>query len=227
MGTTLAYDATHEFISFLPQGQAVGYCTGSLDVQWTVVDAISHPGWVQIDQSPDNTLLDERADVLDYENGAATIDDIASWAVAAYANWVKGSRPGQRQPLVYCSWDNRTAVCNALVAGGITSGVGLYVASWGIGQAAAEALINSASGPYPILGVQYDNGAFFDLDVFSTEWLNNVSKGSVMSAVEVTTLPPGWWEPPLAMLGKGADGNMYLVTLKTDGKTWSTPVKVA
>lgn len=42
--------------------------------------------------------------------------------------------------------------------------------------------------------------------------------------VIVTTAPPGDWESPVIVLGKGADGNIYITTTD-DGKTWTAPVK--
>jgi hypothetical protein len=226
MGVTLAHDLTHENIGSAPSGQLAGYCTGSSAVQWTVKDGLAHPGWIQIDQSPDNTLLDERADVIDYEYGAATLADLAPWYKAAMANFKAANRPGQREPLIYCSWSDRTAVCNALIAGGVPK-AGLWIAWWDIGQAAATQMVTSASGPFPIRGVQYANHSAYDDDVFDTAWLNNVSgKVGPTVSVQVTTLPPGWWEPPILLIGRGSDGNLYITTLKADGRTWEPPLKL-
>jgi hypothetical protein len=226
MATTLAHDLTHQNIGSAPPGQLAGYCTGSADIQWTVKDGLAHPGWIQIDQSPVNTELDERADVLDYEYSAATLADLAPWYKAANQNFKAGTRPGQREPLIYCSWSSRHDVVNALIAGGVTQ-AGLWVAYWDIGRVAAEQMILTTSGPFPIRGVQYANSGAYDLDVFDTAWVNNVSrKAAPTVSVQVTTLPPGWWEPPIMVIGKGSDGNLYATTLKADGKTWLPPVKL-
>ena len=40
----------------------------------------------------------------------------------------------------------------------------------------------------------------------------------------ITTAPPGDWEPPVLVVGKGIDGNLY-ETKTADGKTWTVPVK--
>lgn len=226
MATVLAHDITHENIGSAPAGQLAGYSTGIPEIQWTVADAYSHPGWIQIDQSPYLNEIDERADVLDYEASAATLADLAPWYKAASLNFRNGTRPGQREPLIYFSWGNRTNVANALIAGGVTS-AGWWIANWGMGQQAAESMVANTSGPFPIRGVQYANGPSFDYDVFDTAWLNNVSKGPVsVASVQVTTLPPGWWEAPIILIGKGSDGNLYETTLKADGKTWTAPIKV-
>lgn len=222
----LAHDVTHENIASAPSGQLAGYSTGSPNVQWTVKDGLAHPGWIQIDQSPVNTDVDERADVLDYEYSAATLADLAPWYKAASLNFKNATRPGQREPLIYCSWSNRTEVANALIAGGVTY-AGLWIAYWDIGLLAAQQLVLTASGPFPIRGVQYANHPYWDDDVFDSAWVNNVSgKAAPIVSVQVTTLPPGWWEPPLLVIGKGSDGNIYITTLKADGKTWEPPLKL-
>ena len=42
--------------------------------------------------------------------------------------------------------------------------------------------------------------------------------------VIIATAPPGDWEPPVLVVGKGIDGNLY-ETKTADGKTWTVPVK--
>lgn len=173
MSIVLAHDATHGNAGRLPGGQAAGYTTGSPDIRWTDADWAAHPGAVRIDQ--DFAASDPSADVLDVENGAATFADCAPWAKKAKADFAAVARPGQRQPAIYFSASNVHLVANALVSGGVTSGVGFWVASWGIGEAAAMEMVASASGPFPIIGVQYSNGSFYDYDVFDSGWLDKVS----------------------------------------------------
>src|SRR5260370_22686352 len=108
IATVPVYDATHANIFHLPHGQAAGYSTGSGGVPWTRGDWVAHPGAVQIDQSPVNTSLDELADVLDVETGAATVADVPGWAEAAAANFFTGARPGQRHPAIYLNLSNLT-----------------------------------------------------------------------------------------------------------------------
>ena len=43
--------------------------------------------------------------------------------------------------------------------------------------------------------------------------------------VTITTPPPGDWEGPVIVLGKGADGNLYETKTSDGGKTWTVPVK--
>lgn len=173
MSIVVAHDATHEFINHLPGGQAAGYTTGSPSIRWTNADWAAHPGAVRIDQ--DFSASDPSADVLDVENGAATFSDCPRWAKQAMADFIADVRHGQRTPAIYCSASSVTSVANALVNGGVKSGVGLWVASWGIGEAAALSMLASAGGPFPVIGVQYNNGEFFDYDLFSGAWLNDVS----------------------------------------------------
>jgi hypothetical protein len=116
--------------------------------------------------------------VLDVERGAATNADCPVWAKRAMADFAAAVRPGQREPAIYTSASNVTPVVNALIAGGVTKGVGLYVANWGIGEPAAMQEIANASGPFPIVAVQYMNGPLFDYDLFSGDWLGKVSHAS-------------------------------------------------
>ena len=167
------HDAIHLNIGRLPGGQAAGYTTGSAGIRWTNDDFNDRPGTVRIDQ--DFAASDPSADVLDVENGAATFADCPVWAKKAKADYAAAVRPGQREPAIYFSLSNVHNVVNALVGGGVTSGVGLFPADWGIGMGTANEMIAGAGGPFPIVAVQYNNGAFYDFDLFSNDWLTNVS----------------------------------------------------
>jgi type IV secretory pathway TrbD component len=180
IGVTLGYDATHANIGSLPKnGQKAGYVTGSAGIEWTAADFTAHPSAIRIDQSPLPGIWDSTADVDDYENGAVNLSELAGRAVARMASFVDAVRPGQREPAIYMSASNVTAVVNALLAGGIKSGVGLWIAHFGITEASAVAAVQSAAGPFPIIAFQYQNGPTFDFDVFSDHWVNNVSKKAV------------------------------------------------
>jgi hypothetical protein len=168
------YDATHDNISHLPRGQAAGYSTGTGGVPWTAHDWAAHPGAVRIDQDP--AASDPTADILDVENGAATLADCAPWAQRALAEFRSAARPGQRSPAIYMSQSNVTPVVNSLIAGGVTSGIGLWMANWGLTRAAAAAEVKAASGPFPIVGIQYNDAGLYDESVFSSAWLQNVSR---------------------------------------------------
>jgi hypothetical protein len=173
IATVPVYDATHGGISHLPAGQAAGYTTGSGVVPWTAADWAAHPGAVRICQDP--AASDVTADVLDVEAGAAAIGTVARWAEAAAANYATGKRPGQRSPAIYMSLASVTPVVNALVAGGIASGPGLWVANWNLTEAEAAVLVAHSGGPFPVIGVQYGNRGSYDVSVFSGPWLSAVS----------------------------------------------------
>jgi hypothetical protein len=196
-GYTVVHDAIAANISSLPAGQAAGYCTGSGVVPWTAADWASHPGAVRIDQSPVNTALDETADILDVEYGAATFADAGGWALAARGNFATAARPGQRAPAIYASLSNVTAVANALAAAKLTD-VGLFVANWNLTQPEAGALLAVAGGPYPIIGVQFQNNGLYDTSVFSPAWLAAVS-GKDPAPVPTVT---GWsYSAPAGLIG--------------------------
>lgn len=225
VSTVQGFDATHDNIGSLPKGQAAGYVTGSGGIMWTAGDWAAHPNAVRIDQSPVLSGTDETADVLDYENGAATISDIAPWAKAALVNYHNAVRPGQRVPAVYCSRSNLTAVANALVAGKLT-GVGLWVADWTGNEAIAAAQVASGSGPYPVIGVQYENAGDYDKNVFSVPWLTTVSVHPAAPAAHADE-PPGQWNDPSAwswlecvLIGKGLDGQLHVFSFDPANGTW-------
>jgi hypothetical protein len=169
----VGYDATHENIAHLPKGaQAAGYSTGSAIIRWTPADWAAHPGAIRIDQDP--AASDPTADVLDVENGAATVTDCPGWVIRATRGFHSAARPGQRWPAIYVNGSNIHPVANALAAAKLT-GVGLWLASWGTAEAQAIAEVNSAGGPYPLIGIQFASGGFYDTDVWSAEWLAQVS----------------------------------------------------
>ena len=172
MGVVTAHDCIHANISHLPPGQAAGYTTGSAAIQWTAGDWKAHPGAVRICQDSGS---DHTADVLDVESGAATNGDAVAWVPKARAAFDAVARPGQRRCAIYTSQSNVTALVNALVGHGIGSSVRLWVANWNLtgGEAAAE--VKASSGPFPVIGVQYNSLQFYDSDVFDTGWLADVS----------------------------------------------------
>jgi hypothetical protein len=192
MSFTFAFDAIAADYGYLPAGyQVAGYDTGGPGYAWTQAMWAAHPGAVHVDQATDTVVLEAIAadefmfsvaghvtsDVLDVESGAVAVGSplIPVWVRAAQASWNAASRPGQRTPALYCSADNVTANVNALIAGGVTGGVGLWIASWGIGTAAAVAELLASAGPFPVIGIQFSGGADIDSDVFSADWLANVS----------------------------------------------------
>jgi hypothetical protein len=173
IATVTVCDAIHANVSHLPKGPAAGYSTGTGIVPWTAADWKNHPGAVRICQNP--AASDTTADILDVEAGAATIGRCAPWAVAAVASYATGKRPGQRLPAIYMSLSAVTPVVNALIAGGITEGPGLWIANWNLTAAEAAALIHASGGPFPVIGVQYRNAGTYDVSVFSKPWLDQVS----------------------------------------------------
>jgi peptidoglycan hydrolase-like protein with peptidoglycan-binding domain len=167
----LVFDATHDNIGALPKGvQVAGYTTGTgTHIRWTAADFAAHPGAVRIDQDP--LASDATADVLDIEAGAATPASAPGWVRRALASRTSNARPGQRPPAVYMSQSLVTEVVNALTADGIGSGVGLWIAHFGLTQAQATQMVLDAGGPFPVIGVQFRNTPALDVSVFSSDWL--------------------------------------------------------
>jgi len=204
----LVFDATHDNIGALPEGaQVAGYTTGTgTHIRWTAADFAAHPGAVRIDQDP--AASDPTADILDIEAGAATPASAPGWVRRALASRASQARPGQRSPAVYMSQSGVTEVVNALVAGGISSGVGLWIAHFGLTQAQATAMVLNASGPFPVIGVQFRNAPAFDVSVFSSDWLATGGQPSV----------PAWETammnvlPTLQQGARGQPAQVFFVT---------------
>jgi hypothetical protein len=215
------WDATSEYLSQAPStGQAAGYITGSAGIVWTAAQRAEYPGFVQIDQSPDITASDQLADVFDYESEAVTLVDLPTLVANAQAGYYAGTRPGQRWPAVYCDQSNLTPVANALEAAGLTN-VPIWLAYYGLTQAQAMSLIQEASGPYPIIGVQYNDAGAYDQDEFSQDWLNTVSA--------TPTVPPGQWNNPdewtwaqVMIVGVGLNGTLYSFSYDVNTGEWSS-----
>lgn len=189
MSFTLAFDVTAANIRFAPKGvQLAGYDTGPIgDIAWLASSWQANPGAIHIAQSP---LLsaDEGpfSDILDVETGAATMADVGPWSIAMLAAFREGKRPGQRTPVVYMSASNVSAVVNELVRAGIKSGIGLWVANWNLSEAQAIADVLNAAGPFPVIGVQFKMDGPYDSDIFSTAWVQTVSK----APAPVPPVPP-------------------------------------
>lgn len=151
-----------------------GYDTGSGGVPWTPAQFAAHPHAVHFDQSPLNTPADETSDVIDLEQAAATLADLKDWVPAAWSSWHTAKRPGQRTPTAYTYRSNITPAVNALVSFGIRNSVNLFL-SQPMSRADAANLVITASGPFPIIGVQYEFHADYDISVVSSTWLDDVS----------------------------------------------------
>lgn len=192
--TVPVYDAPGFGVASLPHGQAAGYTTGSGGIAWTAGDWAAHPGAIRIDQ--DASAVDPTADILDVESGAATFGDCPGWFERAWADFKSGKRPGQRSPAIYADLSNLPLVVDALIAGGVTSGCGLWVADWNLNAASAAALVTFAGpatglNPFPVVGVQYGSRGSYDVNMFSETWLNTVSGDPPPPPP-----PPGSWTYP-------------------------------
>lgn len=231
-GIDVVYDATHANIGHLPpHASYAGYVTGSGSVPWTAADFQRFPDAIRIDQTPASTQWDSKADVDDYERGTVTLNELAPRAKERLASFHSGARPGQRTPLVYASASNITDVANALVKGGVTSGVGLWVANWNLTQATSIGEVIAGSGPFPIVGVQFHNAGLFDISVFSIAWLTNRSgaiKPPPPPPPVKALVPPGQWLNAHAwtwasatVAGMGLDGRQHAFAYDPKTGKWA------
>lgn len=214
-------DATGSNYSHLPKGLLyAGYTTGWGGIAWNEVQFAAHPDAIRVCQAAGAT--DTTADILDVEAGAATFLDCAPWAQAALANFRKGTRPGQRSPAIYCSQSNVTNVANALTAGNVT-GIGLWIANWSLTREQATTELAKSGGPFPVIGYQYEDAGFYDLDVWLASWTGNVSKKGV-----TMDSPPGQWNDPetwtwkeVSVIGVGLDGNLHVFSFDPQIGKWA------
>lgn len=226
MGIVAAVDVTSANYDHAPAGiLKCLYVTGSPDIVSTTAQRAANPDALLIDQTPVGGVWDATADVDDYENGAVSLSELPVRAKARMIAFKMGTRPGQREPAVYASQSNITPVVNELIAGGVTSGVGLWVANWSFTEAEAVADVMTASGPFPIIGFQYNNAGPYDQNVFDSGWLNNRS-GKIAPSGGVP-VPPGQWLDSKAfswkdvvITGIGADDKLHTWVLEVSANVW-------
>ena len=211
-GFVVCYDAIRTNIPSLPRGaqQYAGYSTGSGVVPWTDEDFAQHATalgpCLRIDQDP--AASDPTADILDVEAGAATFTDCPWWAKRALADYKTARRPGQRSPAIYVSAANVSAVVNSLITGGITSGVGLVVANWSLTEAQALADVLAASGPFPVIGIQFTDAGPYDVSVFRADWLADQSGKPAPAPPKPAPSPvPAWQETIMNKLPVLSEGD--------------------
>jgi hypothetical protein len=205
-------DATGANAGHLPRGLGIAalYVTGQGDVPATPAELAAYPDALRIAQWP-VLGVDEaaHADILDFEDQAATAADIAPWAVNAAQQYADAVRPGQRFPAVYASLSRMDEATSALAAGGAPSATGLVVADWTGNRGQAISMLGTKLGGYFVVGVQYANMGAFDVDVFDAQWVN------ARSARPAVQPPPGQWHDPAAwtwqeatIVGVGLNGKL-------------------
>ena len=185
--TTTGYDAVGANAGTMPAGQHAGYVTGSGYVPWTTAQYTADPGAVRICQDAAATVA--TADVLDVESGAATAQDCPGWVTRARATFARGTRPGQRRPMIYCSDSMLQPVINELSAAGIGN-VPFWMARPGTPLAKAQAQVVTATGSYPCGGVQYAWSTTYDSNVWNSAWLADQSGTPLVSTVSVGNSGP-------------------------------------
>lgn len=168
------YDITASNYSHRPgTGQICLYTTGGTGIQATQEMLDENPDAVRIAQHPGDTT----ADVYDVERDAITLAELPGLIRQALINWRTGIRVGQRTPLVYASESLMPSVRETLNRASLGNfGVGLFTAHWGFSVTAATARIQSGRGDYPEHAFQYENDPYYDLDLFSVDWLESARK---------------------------------------------------
>lgn len=206
-----------------PDFQVAGYTTGH-GIAWTTAQFAKHtkphPA-VRIDQDPNAS--DPTADILDVENGAATVADIPVWLTLARASFKAGTRPGQRWPAIYCSLNTLDSAIHELNTHGFTDCPFAIPELTNRGDAINK--VSSATGPFPRIWQQFKFGNTFDSGIMSVSWLTNVS--NTVSTV-TPQVPPGQWNDPNAwtwkdaeIIGIGLDGRLHSFTFDPNTGQWT------
>jgi hypothetical protein len=225
------FDTTTVNVPSLPVNQqAAGYTTGSADIKWTPAQFAAHTtpfSAVRIDQ--DSGASDPTADILDVENGAATVVEIPHWLTLARESFNNGHRLGQRWPGIYCNLGTLDSAINVCILNGL-SNVPFAIADL-TNRADAAAKVSAATGPFPRVWQQYQFGTQFDSGMVSVDWLKKVS--TVMPPAPTIQSPPGQWNDPkswswqcVVITGLGMNGEVYQFTFNPKTGNWTGPVKL-
>jgi hypothetical protein len=122
------------------------YVTGSGGVPWTDAELTRFGARaVTINQLPQDPG-DVAAMVCDSESGAATIADTVGWA--------QDRQSAGHRPAVYVQESNLTALIDALITGDVKT-ADIWLANWNLSEAEATIEVENATGPFPIMAVQF------------------------------------------------------------------------
>jgi hypothetical protein len=175
LATVEGYDVTSKNYTHRPIiGQPAFYVTGTPDVMSTPLMRSSYPGAILINQS--STDQNVIADMYDVETGALTPAQVPALIKSARVERLSGN--GRRNPGVYVNQSNMTTVVNELVAASLTN-VPLWLADYSLTVEEAITLLQGSSGPYPIVGYQYNDAGAYDQDVWLESWVNATSMTGV------------------------------------------------
>ena len=204
--------------SQIPADAAVvaGYTGGSWPTYASLATRFPHARRVSI-----AVTASADADFLDIENGDATVGSAAGWYARQRARGV--TRPG-----FYASASTMAAsLIPAYQAAGISRrSLRLWSAHYGspLGPHICGP-VTCGLVPVTMDATQLTDvalGRNLDASLLAASFFG--TSPPLEPHMEITKPPPGNWEGPVIVLGKGADGNLW-ETKTADGKTWTTPVK--
>jgi hypothetical protein len=150
-------DTIHLNVSSIPLRcpKVAGYVTGTPEIIWTQGDWNRFRG-AKITVNQQNNSDPLLGNVLDIEPGAWTIPAAAEACITRKAHgrecnlYLSQGEITASDP----SGENITALVNALLSKGI-KGANLCVANYNLSESQAAAMVSAASGPFPIVWVQW------------------------------------------------------------------------
>lgn len=184
-----------------------GYVTGSDNILWPKAQFARFGGkpMARINQSANPQA--NVGNVLDVENGAATIAEAAKWAKAT---------PG---PSIYINQSQVDELTAALKAAGIVT-CSLWLADWNLSQDEAVAKLKTRINGYPIQAVQFASPSSNPGTV-----LPGTSLTLKAANVDLSVAVPGWLVPPAPPVTAPAPlppaEIVITFTSRDGGKTWA------
>lgn len=155
MSVLTAVDTIHTYVANIPSDdrdiqQVNGYITqmtADSDIAWSDADWQRFPQYIKkrIAQLPVDDPMS--ADIIDSENGAATIP--------ATVAWIKAKHARKQIAVVYVSADHVKQLYQAVAAAGELDQTYLWLADWNLDEVQAAALLDTRYEGIPVLMVQW------------------------------------------------------------------------
>lgn len=212
--TTIGMDTIRTSAHNIPRNApcVIGYDTGSDTVPWSQTEWDMFPNSIKLHITQLNGVNDLDSDIIDIEDLAATIPEAVQWC--------KDRKARGKIATCYCSGSNVTPLVNALIAGGINNGVYLGVAHPGMSLQDAQAILDSAGGPFPIAYVQY---AWPDANLGGDLLVPGSNLTLAQANIDLNLIRNDWLElirPSKPVVTPEIEDEMFIVTITGSQEIW-------